>query len=112
MSKLNDTLLSSKNDPDYLSLNKSRFEINKLYLEMITKYLGEGRERLSSDQKNEVIIKNDRANYFITRGSFERLRPKSWFNDELINGYINLINERTTQQNLRHAYIMSTFFYT
>lgn len=97
LNRLNDSVLTTRNDPDYICLTKSRYEINKLYLELITKYLGgtQDGQTLTSDQKKEVILTNERANYIITRGSFERLKPKKWFNDELINGYINLINERT-----------------
>ncbi|TNV80992.1 hypothetical protein FGO68_gene15811 [Halteria grandinella] len=58
------------------------------------------------------IISNERLNYEISRSSFERLQPGRWLNDEVINAYIKLINDRTAQKSLTNAYVMNTFFYT
>ena len=42
----------------------------------------------------------------------ERLLPGKWLNDEIINGYVSLINEREKEQNLGNVYIFNTYFYT
>jgi Ulp1 family protease len=41
-----------------------------------------------------VVIRNDKAGYEIARGSMERLQPRKWLNDEIINAYIALVNIR------------------
>jgi len=56
----------------------------------------------------EIVIRNDKANYQLTTGSLERLNPRKWLNDEVVNAYISLVNLRPGQ----NAYIMNTFFYT
>ena len=35
--QINESVISTKNDPDYIQLTKSQFEINKNYMELITK---------------------------------------------------------------------------
>ncbi len=92
---LNESNIStSKNDPDYMQISKSKFEINKKYMELIAKFLYT-KKASNSDQKSEVVIDNKKANYFITRGSLERLKPGRWLNDEILNAYISLINQRS-----------------
>ena len=76
-----------------MQLTKSPFEINKHYIELITKYLVKdekgGRRQSMND---DIAIKNDAANYQLTRSSLERLQPRKWLNDEIINAYIILVN--------------------
>lgn len=36
------------------------------------------------------------------------MRSRKWLNDEIINAYISLVNQRKGQR----AYVMNTFFYT
>jgi Ulp1 family protease len=109
---LNESNIStSKNDPDYLQISKSKFEVNKKYMELIARFLST-KKASNHDQKSEVVIDNKKANYFVTRGSLERLKPGRWLNDEILNAYISLINQRSYENNLKHAYVMSTFFYT
>ena len=104
---MNDTVISSRNDPDYVQLTRSSFEINKNYMELITKYLsGSDKKRQSID--HDIVIKNDIANYVLSRSSLERLKPRKWLNDEVVNAYISLVNQRPAQK----AYVMNTFFYT
>ena len=92
---LNESNIStSKNDPDYLQISKSKFEINKKYMELIARFLSTKKVN-HSDQKSDIVINNEKANYFITRGSLERLKPGRWLNDEILNAYISLINQRS-----------------
>ena len=58
------------------------------------------------------MITNDKANYALTKGSLERLNGRKWFNDEIINSYIALINERSKRLNLCNVFVFNTFFYT
>jgi Ulp1 family protease len=98
----NESVLTTKNDPDYLRLSQTRFEINKSYMELIQKCLG------SNKESDEVVIKNDVLGYSLVRGSLERLRPGRWFNDEIINGYVNLVNSNQG----RRVFAVNTFFFT
>ena len=72
-------------------------------MELITKYLtrdspnGSNRSQSCSARQSggpEVVIKNEKAGYEIARGSMERLQPRKWLNDEIINAYIALVNMR------------------
>ena len=85
-----------------IKIARSKFDINKTYIEVVAKFLSQ------KGGKDEVVIKNDQANYFINRGSFERLRPGKWLNDEIINAYIRLVNLRKSMK----GYAVNTFFYT
>lgn len=105
---LNISVLSTKNDPDYIKLKHTKFEINKIYLDLINSQLSNSHSTNSDD----VVVKNDKANYTISRGSLARLKPGKWLNDEIINSYINLVNLRTKDLGLIHAYTFNTFFYT
>jgi sentrin-specific protease 1 len=58
---------------------------------------------------SEIVIKNDTANYILTKSSLERLKPGRWLNDEVLNAYISLVNLRSTTT---HAFVFNTFFYT
>ena len=93
---INESVISTRNDPDYMQLTKSPFEINKHYIELITKYLirDEKENGRRQSMNDEITIKNDAANYQITRSSLERLQPRKWLNDEIINAYISLVNLR------------------
>lgn len=102
----NDSVITTKNDPDYFRLSKTKYEINKSYMELIEKTLK------ASSSRDDVVIKNDKANYQIVKGSFERLKPGNWLNDDIINAYISLINLRTQSLGSKKAYIFNTFFYT
>ena len=99
-------MLSNKNDPDVIKIAKSKFDINKIYLDVVEKFLS--KKSLSDAQKREIIIRNDEADYFVTRGSLERLKPGRWLNDEILNAYVKLVNRRQ----LNKAYAMNTFFFT
>ena len=60
----------------------------------------------------DVVIKNDVADYTITQASIKRLEPKKWLNDEILNAYITLINERDKIMNNGNVFIFNTFFFT
>jgi hypothetical protein len=93
-------------DPDVIKIMRSKFDINKTYIEVVAKFVGHKGGSAVMD-KEEVVIRNDQANYFITRGSIDRLRPGKWLNDEIINAYIRLINLRKSMK----GYALNTFFY-
>lgn len=62
---------------------------------------------------NDKIIKHEL--YEITRKSFERLNPGVWLNDEIMNGYVSLINKRcrsTETGDRRTCFAFYTTFYT
>ena len=98
----------SVKDPDYFKLQKSQYEINKNYLELVQQSLMKNGGHFSSD----VVINNEVDNYRITKGSLERLQPGKWFNDEIINAYVNLINSRDKANNLYNVFTFNTYFYT
>jgi len=103
-SKQNESILSTKNDPDVIKIARCKFDINKTYIEVVGKHLE------SKGDKEDVVIRNDEANYFITRGSLERLKPGKWLNDEILNAYIKLINMRKGP--FKGGFALNTFFYT
>lgn len=41
-----------------------------------------------------------------------RLKPHKWFNDEIINGYVSLINLRDKETNAGNVFAFNSFFYT
>ncbi len=77
-----------------MQISKSKFEVNKKYMELIARFLT-SKKAGNADQIAEVVINNEKANYFITRGSLERLKPSKWLNDEILNAYISLVNLRS-----------------
>ena len=101
---VDESVISTKNDPDVIKIARCKFDINKTYIEVVAKFVA-GKGAAAAD---EVVIRNDEANYFVTRGSIERLRPGKWLNDEIINAYIRLINLRKSMK----GYALNTFFYT
>jgi hypothetical protein len=105
--QIDESILSTKNDPDVIKIVRSKFDINKTYIEVVAKFIAHKGGAPQLD-KEEVVIRNDQANYFITRGSIERLRPGKWLNDEIINAYIRLVNLRKSMK----GYAVNTFFYT
>ena len=60
----------------------------------------------------DVVIKNETADYTISLASIKRLEPRKWLNDEIINAYISLINERDNIMNNGNVFIFNTFFFT
>ena len=42
----------------------------------------------------------------------QKLKPNQWFNDEIINGYIALINYRDKELSLGNVFAFNTFFFT
>jgi hypothetical protein len=52
-------------DPDCFTLTKSKYEINKCYLDLISKSLAKNGGHFDSD----VVIDNEKANYRVTKGS-------------------------------------------
>jgi hypothetical protein len=104
----NESIISNKNDPDVIKIVRSKFDINKTYIEVVAKFVGHKGGSSAVMDKEEVVVRNDQANYFITRGSIDRLRPGKWLNDEIINAYIRLINLRKSMK----GYALNTFFYT
>lgn len=103
-----DVSVRSVKDPDYFTLTKSNYEINKCYLELIAKSLNKNGGHFDED----VVIDNEKANYRVTKGSLKRLSPGKWFNDEIINAYISLINKREQEMNLGSVFTFNTYFYT
>jgi Ulp1 family protease len=99
---VDESVISTKNDPDVIKIARCKFDINKTYIEVVAKFVA------NKGAADEVVIRNDEANYFVTRGSIERLRPGKWLNDEIINAYIRLINLRKSMK----GYALNTFFYT
>jgi Ulp1 family protease len=99
-----ESVISTKNDPDVIKIARCKFDINKTYIEVVAKFVA----NKGAAAADEVVIRNDEANYFVTRGSIERLRPGKWLNDEIINAYIRLINLRKSMK----GYALNTFFYT
>lgn len=92
-------MISCKNDPDYVQLSMTNVEINKNYFELITKYLSNSSSSRSAQSERgstdpQSVIRNDQANYVISKASLERLRPRKWLNDEIVNAYIALVNMR------------------
>jgi hypothetical protein len=98
---VNESVLTTKNDPDYLRLSKTRFEINKSYMDVIQKLIGQNKET------DDAVIKNEKLGYSLLRGSLERLGPRRWLNDEVLNGYVALINSVP-----KPVFVMNTFFFT
>lgn len=52
----------------------------------------------------------------ITRGDLRSLKPGEWLNDEVINFYIGLVNERAKERSMQlgspRIFCYGTFFYT
>lgn len=103
-----DVSVRTTKDPDYFTLTKSKYEINKCYLDLISKSLNKNGGHFDTD----VIIDNDKANYRVTKGSIQRLEPGKWLNDEIVNAYVSLINDREKQLNLGSVFTFNTYFYT
>lgn len=94
-------------DPDIFTLAMTSCEINRSYLDEIEKTI-----KNSAYQDSDVVIDSDKGNYRITKGSLHRLKPGKWFNDEIVNGYVSLINLREKEMNLGNAFAFNSFFYT
>ena len=94
-------------DPDIFTLIMTSCEINRSYLEEIEKTITS-----SAYQDSDVVIDSEKGNYRITKGSLQRLKPGKWFNDEIVNGYVSLINLREKEMNIGHAFAFNSFFYT
>lgn len=62
-------------------------------------------------EPGDTIIKSDL--YQISKQSFDRLRPGKWLNDEIINAYVSLINQREKLENQGQVqtFAFNTFFY-
>ena len=103
-----DVSVRTVKDPDCFTLSKSKYEINKVYLDLINKSL----EKNGGHFNDDVVIDNQKANYKVTKGSLKRLEPGKWLNDEIINGYISLINEREKEFNTGSIFCFNTYFYT
>jgi len=71
------------------ALIKSQFEINSCYFNIINRLLHQ-----KGNFTDDVVIKNDELGYSLQKRSLQRLQPRQWFNDEIINGYVSLINDR------------------
>lgn len=51
----NESIISNKNDPDVIKIVRSKFDINKTYIEVVAKFLG----KKGHGDKEEVVIRND-----------------------------------------------------
>ncbi|ORY85591.1 Senp1 mutant in complex with sumo-1 [Protomyces lactucae-debilis] len=60
--------------------------------------------------QDEVLI--ERFNQPIRVDDLMTLRPGAWLNDEVINFYMNLINERSKQDGQSTLHCFNTFFYS
>jgi Ulp1 family protease len=49
---------------------------------------------LSECNDGQIVITNQKANYTVSKKSLMGLKPGKWLNDEVINAYVSLINER------------------
>ncbi|GLV43295.1 hypothetical protein CBL_14027 [Carabus blaptoides fortunei] len=66
-------------------------------------------DALKSRNPNRVFA--EKFNLRITGHELKLFNEKEWLNDEVINFYVNLIQERSEQRNLPRVYSFNTFFY-
>ncbi len=78
-----------------------------MYLENIQNILT-NRKHFSDD----VVIENKELGYYLSKASLERFSPGKWFNDEIMNGYIKLVNHRDQTLKISNMFCFNTFFYT
>lgn len=86
------------------SQEKTELPINEEQREAINKAINGG-------SNNEVLVSRDKLN--ITRSDIKTLGKDEWLNDNIINCYMNLIQERSnipTEDNLPTVYTMNTHF--
>ena len=94
-------------DPDIFTLITTSCEINRNYLDEIERTLLKG-----VHHDDQVVIDCEKGNYSLTKGSLKRLLPNQWFNDEIINGYVSLINLREKETGSGNVFCFNSFFYT
>lgn len=58
------------------------------------------------EMKTNCGVAKTVADVPISRDSLRRLRPGRWLNDELINGYVELVNQVSSK-----SLVMNTFFF-
>lgn len=70
---------------------------------------------LGGGPPGEVLAAHQKTNLEVTRGDFECMKPGQWLNDEVINFYIALLQERDTRRKAQDkgpkCFFFNTFFY-
>jgi hypothetical protein len=60
VSNVNQSVLSTKNDPDCFRIARTRFEVNNSYMDFINEFFNH--KEVKADEY-EIAIKNDKCNY-------------------------------------------------
>lgn len=72
-------------------------------------------EALGKGPMGQVLATHERTNLEVTRSDFECMKPGQWLNDEVINFYIALLQDRDTrrksEQKGPRCFFFNTFFY-
>lgn len=86
------------------------------YLDALSESESKVVERAFSCKKDTVVVTLKAAGITLHGEDIQKLRGTRWLNDEVINAYVHLINERNTQLRSEGAaprtYVFNTFFYT
>ncbi|GJN10713.1 hypothetical protein PR202_ga28830 [Eleusine coracana subsp. coracana] len=66
-----------------------------------------------TSHSNEIIVMHEPSNIEVTKEKLQCLRPRGWLNDEVINLYIELLQERAEREPTRFlkCHFFNTFFY-
>lgn len=76
--------------------------------ELVQRALGRG-------LPGEVLATHQKTNLEVTRADFECMKPGQWLNDEVINFYIALLQERDTKRKMQNkgpkCFFFNTFFF-
>eukprot|EP00347_Sterkiella_histriomuscorum_P014747 403359695 len=119
--QLCDSLLQ---DLAQISIDDSKLNIQETFQREIGQFLQD-----FTIKDDTVLIDNEKMSHPLTKSSLRKLEKGQWFNDEIINSYIELINHevdkkistpvytqtRSTQNSSKIApkpLILNTFFYT
>ena len=69
-------------------------------------------EAIASEEIGDDELVVETNDYVLTKKSFLRLKPRTWFNDECINAYVALVNRREKSRNKEDCFAFNTFFFT
>lgn len=86
------------------------------YLDALSESEAKVVERAFRCKKETVLVTLKAAGITLHGEDIQKLRGTRWLNDEVINAYVHLINERNARLSSKggapHTYVFNTFFYT
>ena len=78
----------------------------------IVAFINEAFDKLIKQRDPSSRIVQHNPHYMVEDSSMQRLKPGKWLNDELINAYASLVNQRIAKQTNYSIMCMNTWFMT